>query len=93
MIDYRGLVKSAIRIESMAFGDLHHEVDHAYIGEFLRLHRLSLKVKAVDVAEEMKVSKSLIALLEKGERNWDIRRIKFYAKAVDKLSERAKAKK
>jgi len=94
----KSLIKESVRKPSFRFGSLVMEVDHQFIGEKMKAYRLVKQVRAIDVADSLKISKTLVNFLESGRRLWSLEMLKAYLRAVKAAerngrSERAKTKK
>lgn len=62
------------------------EVDNARLGERVRIFRLSKKVQALEIGEELGLSKVQMHFLENGRKVWDEDLLKDYIRAVEEIS-------
>lgn len=76
------LVKKSIVKPSEQFGLLFLEVDHGVIGRQVKQIRQRRKVKAVDVAKKLGVSKVQVHFMESGRKQWSSQSLEDYLKAV-----------
>lgn len=81
------VLESVIR-PSKRFGKILSEVDHAHLGQLLRSRRFVANVQAVMVAKKLGIAKTTLHFLENGERQWNMRLVKAYLKAVSQLEKR-----
>lgn len=85
------LVKESVRVPSSRFGELVMEVDHKFIGGKMKTYRIARRVKAIEVAKQLKISKTLLNFLENGKRFWTLEIMKGYIRAVKQAERERKA--
>lgn len=73
------------KVPSADFGKLVPKIDHKALGQQLLVYRRKKKVMAVQVADLLKISKVTLCFLEQGKRNWDLKKLKKYVRAVNRI--------
>lgn len=76
------LIKLSLQKPSEAFGDLVFEVDHRFLGAKVKKYRQHYSVKAVNVAEQLGISKVQLHFLEIGRKQWSYKTLVDYLDAV-----------
>jgi transcriptional regulator with XRE-family HTH domain len=59
------------------------QIDHLEVSKILRTKRLSLKMKAADVARSMGISRSHLSQLELGQLHWTPEQLAAYEAAIN----------
>jgi len=81
----RRFFRYAIAKPSDRFPSWFIEVDHSRLGERVRLYRISRHVQALEVGEELGLSKVQVHFLETGRKAWDEEILRDYIRAVEEL--------